>query len=220
MDDLKLYGKSENEIKGLVSTVDFSQDIGMEFGIKKCGVIIMNRGKVKSTDGIELPSGEKIREIDEGGYKYLGILEYDRVKEQEMKDKFRNEYFRRTNLILKIKLNGRNKIMALNIWAVSILRYGAGILKWNKNELLEMDRNTRKFMTMNKELHPRSDVARLYVSRKNGGRGLIGCENSVKSEENGLGWYIKNNIEPLLAAVRTSRTITHEKQLTLKNPEN
>ena len=59
----KLYRKSENEIKGLVSTVEvFSQDIGMEFDIKKCGVIIMNRRKVKSTDGIELPSGEKIRE--------------------------------------------------------------------------------------------------------------------------------------------------------------
>ena len=38
----------------------------------------------------------------------------------------------------------------------------------------------------------------------------LGCESSVKSEENGLGWYIKNDIEPLLAAVRTSRTITHE----------
>ena len=75
-----------------------------------------------------------------------------------MKDKFRNEYFRRVKLILKSKLNGRNKIMALNTWAVSILRYDAGILKWNKNELQEMDRKTRKFMTMNKELHP-SDVA-------------------------------------------------------------
>ena len=71
--------------------------------------------------------------------------------------------------------------MAMNTCAVSILRYGAGILKWNQNELQEMDRKTRKLMTMNKELHPRSDVARLYVSRKNGGRGLIGCENSVKS---------------------------------------
>ena len=73
-----------------------------------------------------------------------------------------------------------------------------------------MDRKTRKFMTMNKELHPRSDVARLYDSRKNDGKGLTGCENSVKSEENGLGWYVKNNIEPLLVAVRKSRTITHE----------
>ena len=211
MEDLKLYGKNENEIKGLVSTVEvFSQDVGMEFGIKKCGMIIMNRGKVKSTEGIELSSGEKIREIKEDGYKYLGILEYDRVKEQEMKDKFRNEYFRRAKLILKSKLNGRNKIMALNTWAVSILRYGAGILKWNKNELQKMDRKTGKFMTMNKELHPRSDVAQLYISRKNGGRGLIGCENNVKDEENGLGWYVKNNMEPLLVVVRTSSVITHE----------
>ena len=63
MDDLKLYRKSENEIKGLVYTVEvFSQDIDMEFGIKKCGEIIMNRGKVKSANIIELPSDEKIRE--------------------------------------------------------------------------------------------------------------------------------------------------------------
>ena len=136
MDDLKLYGKSENEVKGLVSTVEvFSQDIGMEFGIKKFDVII-----IKSTDGIELPSGEKI-EIEEDGFKYIGILEHDRVKEKEMKDKFKNNYFRRAKLILKSKLNGRNKIMALNTWAVPILRYGAGILKWNKNELQEMDGN-------------------------------------------------------------------------------
>ena len=129
MDDLKLYGKGENEMKGLVSTVEvFSQDIGMEFDIKKCEVIIINKGRVKSADGIELPSGEKMKEIEEDGYKYLGILEYDRVKEQKMKDKFRNKYFRRAKLILKSKLNGRTKIMTLNTWAVSILRYGTGIL--------------------------------------------------------------------------------------------
>ena len=130
MDDLKLYGKSErSEMKGLVSTVElFSQDIDMEFGIKKCGVIIMNRGKIKSTAGIELPSGEKIKEIEEDAYKYLRILDYDRIKEQEMKNKFKNKYFKRARLILKSKLNGRTRIMALNTWAVSTMQYGAGIL--------------------------------------------------------------------------------------------
>ena len=49
-------------------------------------------------------------------------------------------------------------------------------------------------------MHQRSVVARLYISRKNGGRG-------VKSEENGLGWYVKNNIESLLIAVKTRRII-------------
>ena len=65
-------------------------------------------------------------------------------------------------------------------------------------------------MTMNKEFPPRSDVARLNVSTKNSWRGLIGCENSGKSKENGLGWYVKNNLELLLVAVRTSATIKNE----------
>ena len=52
-----------------------------------------------------------------------------------MKDKFKNEHFRRAKLILKSELNERNKIMALNTWAVSILRYGAGLLTQNKNDL-------------------------------------------------------------------------------------
>ena len=185
----------------------------MEFSIKKCNVIIMNRGKVKSKDGTERPSGEKVREMklnEEDEYKYLGILEYDIVKVQEMKDKFRNEYFGRAKLILKSKLNERNKIMALNTWFVYIMNCDAGIHKWNKNKLQEINRNTRKCIIMIKELYPRSNVARLHVSSKNGGRGLIGYGNSVNSEENGLGRYAKNKIEPLLVASKTSRIVTHE----------
>ena len=56
-------------------------------------------------------------------------------------------------------------------------------------------------MTMNKELHPRSDVARIYVARKKGGRGLISCESCVKEEENNLSWYIKNSEEIMLRKV-------------------
>ena len=60
-------------------------------------------------------------------------------------------------------------------------------------------------MIVNQELHPRSDVAWLYVSRKNSGRGFIGCENSEK-----------NNIEPLLVAVSTSRTVTLDRTVYAK----
>ena len=48
--------------------------------------------------------------------------------------KFTKEYLQRLRLILRSKLNGRNKIMAVNTWAVSVMRYGAGILKWNTDE--------------------------------------------------------------------------------------
>ena len=32
----------------------------------------------------------------------------------------------------------------------------------------------------------------------------------MKSKENDLGWYIKNNIQPLLVAVKKSKTTRHE----------
>ena len=51
---------------------------------------------------------------------------------------------------------------------------------------------------MNDAFHPKSDVDRLYVPRVNGGRGLISCEGCVRSEENSLGWYVKNSLDVLL----------------------
>ena len=46
MDDLKLFSKSEEQMDTLVRTVYvFSIDIGMEFGMKKCGILTMMRGK-------------------------------------------------------------------------------------------------------------------------------------------------------------------------------
>ena len=47
MDDLKRFGKSHDQIDSLAQTVFlFSADIGMEFGVKNCGVIILKKGKL------------------------------------------------------------------------------------------------------------------------------------------------------------------------------
>ena len=50
-------------------------------------------------------------------------------------------FLRRIRKILKSKLNGGNIVSAIN-WtrAVSLEQYGAGILRWSKDELREMDR--------------------------------------------------------------------------------
>ena len=46
MDDLKLFAKSKNQIHSLVETVHkFSEDIGIQMVIKKCGLLIMEREK-------------------------------------------------------------------------------------------------------------------------------------------------------------------------------
>ena len=175
MDDLKLFGKSEDQIDSLIQTTHiFSTDIGMEFRIKKCGVLILKRGKIVKCDGIELPNNDVIKEVGEEGYTYLGIVEVDKIKENEIKSKTITEYKRRLRLILKSKLHGRNKITAINTWAVAIFRYGAGIINWKESELKRVDRTTRKYLTMNGAFHPKSDVDRLYEKRKEGGSGLIG----------------------------------------------
>ena len=208
MDDLKVYGKDKAQIESLVSTVQLiSQDIGMEFGIKKCGVVVLKRGKLCKSEGIKLINGQTIKEVDDEGYKYLGILELDKFKARELKEIFRTEYLRRFKLVMKSQLNGKNKIKAANTWAVSLMRYGAGTIKWNKEELQDIDKKSRKIMTMNKELHPRSDVARIYVPRKKGGRGLISCECCVRREENNLSWYVRNREEVLLRKVGDSNVV-------------
>ena len=62
MDDLKLYAKSEEQTNMLVRAVYvFSTDIGMEFGIKKCGILTMTRGKIVKSEGIKLPDGEMMK---------------------------------------------------------------------------------------------------------------------------------------------------------------
>ena len=92
MDHLKLHAKSEEQTNTLVRTVYvFSTDIGMEFGIKKCGILTMKRGKIVKREGIKLPDGEEMKQVGQEGYKYLGIIELDKIKETEMKEKITKE---------------------------------------------------------------------------------------------------------------------------------
>ena len=63
----------------------------------------------------------------------------DRIMEEEMRSKFKKEYFRRLRLVMKSKLNGRNKIQAVNTWTVALLLYGAGIVTWNNEEVQNLE---------------------------------------------------------------------------------
>jgi len=70
--------------------------------------------------GLKLSDGKVMNQIDEEGYKYLGIFEHDKIKEKEMKTQFTKEYKCGFRLILKSKLNGRNKIKAINTWMLEL----------------------------------------------------------------------------------------------------
>ena len=216
MDDIKLFAKNEKELKTLIHAVRiYSQDIGMEFGIEKCAMLVMKSGKRHMTDGMELPNHDKIRTLGENEtYKYLGILTADTIKQVEMKDKIRKEYLRRTRKLLETKLSSRNLIKGINTWAIPLVRYSGPFLKWTNDEFKQMDQRTRKLITMHKVLHPRDDVVRQYVSRKEGGRGRASIEDSVDASIKRLEDYIEKRERGLITAIRNDTDNTIDDRMT------
>ena len=217
IDDIKLFAKNEKELETLIHTVRiYSQDIGMEFGIEKCAMLVMKIGKRQLTDGMELLNKDKIKTLTENEtYKYLGISEVDSIKQVEMKEKIQKEFLRRTRKLLEPKLNSINLIKGINTWAVPLVRYSGLFLMWTRDELKQMDLRTRKLMTMHKALHPRDDVDRLYVSRKEGGRGLASIEDSVDASIKRLKDYIQKHERGLITATRNETENTMNNRMTI-----
>ena len=69
----------------------------------------------------------------------------------------------------------------------------AGNVDWTGADLELLDRSTRKILTCNDFFHPRVNVARLYLKRCEGGRGLISAKDCVLSEYHGL-WKDQKNL--------------------------
>ena len=82
--------------------------------------------------------------------------------------------------------------------AMPVMRYGFGILKWTKTELMKLDRKTKKILTTHKFHHPKSNINRLYIPRKLGGRGLIGVVDCHRQECSALAKYIQDTEDPLI----------------------
>ena len=141
MDDLKLYSLNKKELDSLVQTIHIcSKDIGMEFGIEKCAMLVIEKGKIMKSVGIELPDGKVTKPLQESkSYKYLAILEADRFLGKEMKLKVSKEYFR-LKKVLKSKLNGENLVQKVNTWAMSLLRYSAAFISWIMCELQDINK--------------------------------------------------------------------------------
>ena len=89
-----------------------SGDIGIQFGLDKCAVLKMKRGKQVNWEGIDLGD---CAVTDEEWYKYLGIIERDDVCQEKMKEKVQKEYYKRVRVKLKFTLNSGNVINAINI---------------------------------------------------------------------------------------------------------
>ena len=109
----------------------------------------MRIGSYERYESNKILDEPKRKEIDiKNGYKYLAILEVDGVKKHEMKSKLYKEYTRKVRKVLKSKLNGLNTFTAIYSMAFAVIRYSTGVVHWRKNILIQLNRRTRKLLTM------------------------------------------------------------------------
>ncbi|CAH1973269.1 unnamed protein product [Acanthoscelides obtectus] len=91
----------------------------------------------------------------------------------ELLKELKQEYEARLKKIVKTGLNAINIARAVNSFAIPILTYSFGLVKWSDTELQQLDRKTRTTITKNILNHPKSAGQRVNLPRHLGGRGFI-----------------------------------------------
>ena len=107
------------------------------------------------------------------------------------------KYFRRTRKLLETKPYQRD-----NYPGYALVSYSGPFLKWTRKKNYKMDQKSRKLITMHKAFHLKD--GRLYVPRKEGGRGLISIEDIVDASIQRLEEYIYKRGGRLISAIRSN----------------
>ena len=123
MYDLKLFLKNDNDLEGILQTVKkFSHDLGMTLGLGKCAKASFKRGKLTRSTSLELDMTTIIKDLDQDEfYKHLGFNDSDGIQHSKMKEKVKNECYRRFHAILKTELKSANSIEAINTLAIPVV---------------------------------------------------------------------------------------------------
>ena len=179
MDDLKLFARSDAQLEVLLRTVHmFSNDVRLSFGLDKCARLSVRRGKIGLSGPLTLSPDVSIHELNTGEfYRYLGFFESEGLDCSGSKQTLLEVYKRRLSLVWRSYLSGPRKVRATNSFCIPILTYGFGVIPWTKQEISQIDVQTRKLLTATCNHHPRSAVERLYLPRRFGGLGLVNVEN-------------------------------------------
>ena len=152
-------------------------------------------------EGIEQLNQGKIRTVGEKEtYECLIILQAETIKQTKMKEKNLKKDLIRSRKLLENQMHGRNLIKEINTWAFPLVRYSRPFLKWTAEKLQQMNLRRKNPWWLHRALHSRDDVARLWVLRKEGGRGRI----SIQRLED----YLKTCGERLITATRKNTDIT------------
>ena len=93
------------------------------------------------------------------------------------------------------ELSAYNKHLAHSTFALPVLTPTFGILDWTIREIENLDITTRKILNMTGNFNRNSDIDRLYLPRRNGGRGLKNVKTLYESRKISISQHLKLNRE-------------------------
>nr|CAI5837629.1 unnamed protein product [Callosobruchus analis] len=205
MDDLKLYASGQRDLQRALRVVqEYSHAIGMEFGTDKCAMVHLKKGRCGDSEEEEqLVDGSILRQLHAGDtYTYLGVAQRHVQEANTVKECLRRKYLHRLRQIWSSELSGKNKVAATNMLTVPLLLYTFDALHWTVDELRQIDTKTRKRMNMERSLHPKSSVPRIYLPRHLGGRGLLSLERLHNRVVLATACNVTRSNDPLIRFVR------------------
>ena len=74
-------------------------------------------------------------------------------------------------------MNGAATIKAVNTYAVPVLTYSFGVVKWCYTDLEALQRKMRTILTKYRYHHPKAAIERTVMPRREGGRGMTDIIN-------------------------------------------
>jgi hypothetical protein len=139
----------------------------------------MYKGQHNKTESFDLElQGGTIDSLElRDTYKYLGYQQSTSINHTDIKNTLKTKYKQRLNKILKTQLSARNIVKAINTYAIPILTYSFGVIKWSDSELDALNTTTRTNCNKYNIHHIHSAVQRFTLKRKQGGRGFIDIKN-------------------------------------------
>ena len=203
VDDLKVYASSRENLNKVLKVVQRgSKAVGMALGLNKCGVAHMTVGRVCQAGESELKGTGAIGEITYSTlYKYLGVEQVFQPNHKTVRNRLKVKFLKRLRTIWSSSLSAKNKVMAMNTWAIAVFRYYMTVIWWPRSELKRIDGAARKVMTQENGHHRGAATERLYLRRDNGGRGVMNVTLIWEREQVSMIRYLQQSVDPWLQAV-------------------
>eukprot|EP00957_Ditylum_brightwellii_P006259 474747-Ditylum_brightwellii.AAC.1 len=167
----------------------------MSSGLDNCAILLITNRKYATTN--ICPEIPKLDDNKNKGYHYFGIINDIDFHMKEVKELTMKDYISWVCKILNANMNGDYMMTSICAYAIPVLRYAFGIMKWTKGELRKLDVKIQKLLTMKGIHHPKSNVHCLYLHRSKGRRGLTGVDNTHNCECAALAKYVLNSTNML-----------------------